>query len=169
MRFKDSSLLGRCIVSIGSYPIFEVSQYLYLPGRTALVVLPFYDCLNLKNKAWGSVGKSATIYQSTRRNMPDDLNLSNIAVRISYLAMYESRLFCIAGKTMPNKISQRPVQFLGFTVARTETSSPIYLQLDLTYCPALPLTFLQCIVGNTVVTWKQQRHADKSIYTTTVM
>lgn len=50
VRFKVSSLLGRCIVSTGSYPIFEVSQYLYLPGQTVLDV-PFYDCLNLKVKA----------------------------------------------------------------------------------------------------------------------
>jgi hypothetical protein len=50
VRFKDSSLLGRSIVSIFSYPIFKVSQYLYLPGQTVLEV-PFYDRSNLEIKA----------------------------------------------------------------------------------------------------------------------
>lgn len=50
VRFKDSSLLGRCIVSSGSYPIFEDSQYLYLPGQTVPDFL-FYDRLNLNVKA----------------------------------------------------------------------------------------------------------------------
>lgn len=78
-------------------------------------------------------------------------------------------LFRIAGTTIPNKLSKRPARNLAFAIARTETSSPIYLQLDLTYSPALPLTFLQCIVGNTAVTWKQQRHVNNHIYTTTVL
>jgi hypothetical protein len=91
VRFKDSSLLVRCIVSSGSYSVFKGSQYLYLPGQTVLDV-PFSDRLNLNVKARRSVGKSAAIYQSTGHNVPDDLNLTNIAARTSYHAMCESRL-----------------------------------------------------------------------------
>jgi hypothetical protein len=95
MRFKNSSLLVLCVIWTSSYPIFEGSQYFNLPGQ-AVLEITFYDCLNLTIKARRSFRKSVTVHQFTRRNVPDDLNISTIAVRASYLAMWESRCYCSA-------------------------------------------------------------------------